>query len=351
MPPELRGSACPAGERLLPRQLRCSRARRLPPLQALPPERTQPQDRQAALVRTACHTIDTAEDAPALADLARAAGLSPYHFHRVFKAVTGVTPKAYALARRAARVQDGLGRAATVTEAIYDAGFNASSRFYEGAAGRLGMTPGAYRAGGLGTAIRFAVGECSLGAVLVAATDRGVCAIAFGDDPAPLLQDLQDRFPNAELLGADPAFEAIVAQVVAAVETPGKALDLPLDIRGTAFQQRVWQALRAIPPGRTATYAQIAATLGIPAAVRAVAGACAANTLALAIPCHRVIRTDGTLSGYRLGRRTQSHAPDPRAASHPTGSTKDAKLIVFPSARNSRSNWPGSARHGLPDPA
>ncbi len=265
------------------------------------PNEPSRQDRQAALVRTACHTIDTAEDAPALAALARAAGLSPYYFHRVFKDVAGVTPKAYALARRAARVQDGLGRATSVTEAIYDAGFNASSRFYEGAAGRLGMTPGTYRAGGLGTAIRFAVGECSLGAVLVAATDRGVCAIAFGDDPAPLLQDLQDRFPNAELLGADPAFEAIVAQVVAAVETPGKALDLPLDIRGTAFQQRVWQALRAIPPGRTATYAQIAATLGIPVAVRAVAGACAANTLALAIPCHRVIRTDGTLSGYRWG--------------------------------------------------
>ncbi len=265
------------------------------------PNEPSRQDRQAALVRAACHTIDTADDTPALAGLARAAGLSPYHFHRVFKDIAGITPKAYALARRAARLQDGLGRAASVTEAIYDAGFNASSRFYEGAGDRLGMTPTAYRAGGPGTAIRFALGECSLGAILVAATDRGVCAIIFGDDPAPLLRDLQDRFPKADLLGADPAFESTVAQVVAAVEAPGKALDLPLDIRGTAFQQRVWQALRAIPSGRTASYADIAAAIGTPAAVRAVAAACAANTLAIAIPCHRVIRADGALSGYRWG--------------------------------------------------
>ena len=258
-------------------------------------------ERHAALVRRACRTIDAAETPPALAELAGAAGLSPYHFHRVFKDVTGVTPKAYAAARRANRVQDGLREAGSVTAAIYDAGFNAPSRFYEGAAGRLGMTPGTYRAGGTGEAIRFAVGECSLGSVLVAATAKGVCAIAFGDDPAALLHGLQDRFPKAELVGGDPAFEATVAQVVGAVEAPGTGLDLPLDIRGTAFQQRVWQALRAIPPGRTATYAEVAAALGAPAAVRAVAGACAANTLAVAIPCHRVIRSDGALSGYRWG--------------------------------------------------
>ena len=265
------------------------------------PNEPSRQHRQAALVRAACHAIDTAEEAPALADLAHAAGLSPYHFHRVFKGVAGVTPKAYALARRAARVQDGLGRAASVTEAVYGAGFNASSRFYEGAVDRLGMTPGAYRAGGAGATIRFAVGECSLGAVLVAATGRGVCAIAFGDDPAALVHDLQDRFPKAELVGGDPAFEATVALVVGAVEAPGTGLDLPLDIRGTAFQQRVWQVLRAIPPGRTASYAEVAAAVGAPAAVRAVAGACAANTLAIAIPCHRVVRADGALSGYRWG--------------------------------------------------
>ncbi len=265
------------------------------------PNEPSRHERHAALVRAACRVIDTAEDMPVLAELARTAGLSPYHFHRVFKDIAGVTPKAYAMARRAARLQDGLGAAASVTEAIYDAGFNASSRFYAGAADRLGMTPRAYRAGGAGVAIRFAVGACSLGAILVAASETGVCAIAFGEDPAVLVRDLQDRFPKAELVGGDPAFEATVARVVGAVEAPGLGLDLPLDIRGTAFQQRVWQALRAIPPGRTASYAEIASAVGTPAAVRAVAGACAANTLAIAIPCHRVVRSDGALSGYRWG--------------------------------------------------
>ena len=265
------------------------------------PTEASQTERHAALVRQACRQIDAAEEPPTLADLARTAGLSPYHFHRVFKEVAGVTPKAYAAARRVARVQGGLGSADSVTQAIYEAGYNASSRFYEGATDRLGMTPTAYRKGGAGEAIRFAVGQCSLGAILVAATGKGVCAIAFGDDPAALVRDLQDRFPLADLTGCDPAFEATVARVVGAVEAPGLGLDLPLDIRGTVFQQRVWQALRAIPPGRTATYAEIAAALGTPAAVRAVAGACAANTLAIAIPCHRVIRSDGALSGYRWG--------------------------------------------------
>ena len=265
------------------------------------PDEPNQGERYAALVRRACRTIEAAETTPALAGLAAAAGLSPYHFHRVFKDVTGVTPKAYAVAQRAVRLQNGLQEAGSVTEAIFDAGFNASSRFYEGAAGRLGMAPRVYRAGGIGETIRFAVGQCSLGAVLIAATERGVCAIAFADDPAALLRDLQDRFPKAELVGGDPAFEATVAQVVGAIEAPGVALDLPLDIRGTVFQQRVWQALRAIPTGQTASYAAIAASVGSPGAVRAVAGACAANTLAVAIPCHRVIRSDGALSGYRWG--------------------------------------------------
>ena len=265
------------------------------------PNEASQAERHADLVRKACRLIDTAEDSPSLAQLAEAAGLSPYHFHRVFKEVAGVTPKAYAAARRAARLQSGLDTASSVTQAIYDAGYNASSRFYEGAADRLGMTPSTYRKGGAGAAIRFAVGQCSLGAILVAATETGVCAIAFGDDPAVLVHDLQDRFPKADLTGGDPAFEATVARVVGAVEAPGLGLDLPLDIRGTAFQQRVWQALRAIPAGRTATYTEIAAAIGAPAAVRAVAGACAANTLAIAIPCHRVIRSDGALSGYRWG--------------------------------------------------
>jgi AraC family transcriptional regulator of adaptative response/methylated-DNA-[protein]-cysteine methyltransferase len=212
-----------------------------------------------------------------------------------------VTPKGYADARRAARLQEGLDSSNSVTNAIYDAGFNAPSRFYESAAERLGMTPSAYRKGGVDTSIHFAVAQCSLGAILVATTDKGVCAISFGDEPDALVRALQDRFPKAELLGGDAGFEKLVARVVGFVEAPGQGLDVPLDIRGTAFQQRVWQALRAIPPGTTASYARIAAEIGAPAAVRAVAQACATNTLAVAIPCHRVVRSDGALSGYRWG--------------------------------------------------
>ncbi|HWK44834.1 MAG TPA: bifunctional DNA-binding transcriptional regulator/O6-methylguanine-DNA methyltransferase Ada [Stellaceae bacterium] len=257
--------------------------------------------RHAEAIAAACRLIEAAEEPPALAELAEAVGLSPFHFHRVFKTVTGVTPRAYAAALRTRRVRDGLATSATVTEAIYDAGFNASSRFYEQSAGMLGMTPGTFRRGGTDTEIRFAVGQCSLGAVLVAATDKGVCAIQLGDDPDQLVHDLQDRFPKAILEGRDIAFKRMVAQVVGFVEAPRQGLDLPLDVRGTAFQQRVWQALRQIPSGQTASYAEIAARIGAPSAVRAVAGACAANPAALAIPCHRVVRTDGSLSGYRWG--------------------------------------------------
>ena len=259
------------------------------------------KDRHAAIVRRACALIDAAEDVPGLEALAAEAGLSPFHFHRVFKQVTGITPKAYADARRSARLRAGLAAADSVTTAIYAAGFNAPSRFYARAPALLGMTPTAYRRGGADARVRFAVAQCSLGAILVAATDQGVCAITFGDAPEPLLRDLEDRFPKAELVGGDAAFEALVARVVGFVEAPGQALDLPLDIRGTAFQQRVWQALRAIPAGSTASYAQVAAAIGAPAAVRAVAQACASNALAVAIPCHRVVRSDGALSGYRWG--------------------------------------------------
>ncbi|HEY1453030.1 MAG TPA: methylated-DNA--[protein]-cysteine S-methyltransferase, partial [Roseiarcus sp.] len=242
-----------------------------------------------------------AEEAPKLADLAARAGMSPFHFHRLFKKVAGVTPRAYAAQIKARRAADGLRTAETITEAIYDAGFNSSSRFYESSSARLGMTPTAVRRGGKGAAIRFAIGQASLGAVLVAATDKGVCAIMLGDDPGELAHELQDRFPRAELVGGDPAFERMVAEVVGLIEAPGQGLDLPLDIRGTAFQERVWQALRAIPKGKTAAYAEIAAAVGQPKAVRAVAQACAANPLAVAIPCHRVVRSDGDLSGYRWG--------------------------------------------------
>jgi len=215
--------------------------------------------------------------------------------------VTGLTPKAYASAQRAARIRRGLLQSATVTEAIYGAGYNSSSRFYEQSDQMLGMTPSDYRGGGANQAIRFAVGECWLGAILVAQSRRGVCAILIGDDPDALVQDLQDRFPAAELIGGDTGFERLVASVVGLVETPRLGLDLPLDVRGTAFQQRVWQALRTIPAGATVSYSELAERIGAPASARAVAGACAANILAVAIPCHRVVRSDGSLSGYRWG--------------------------------------------------
>lgn len=258
--------------------------------------------RHAALVEEACRRIEAALQAPSLDELASTACLSPHHFHRVFKAVIGLTPKAYADAHRAnavrARLATGSG---SVTDAIFDAGYNANSRFYEQADAMLGMQPRQYRAGGMDARIMFAVGQCSLGAILVACSDKGVCAIALGDDADALLHELQDRFPCAELVGGDTAFERLVARVVGLIEVPNIGIDLPLDVRGTAFQQRVWQALRQIPAGQTASYAQIAEAIGSPRSVRAVAAACAANTLAVAIPCHRVVRSDGALSGYRWG--------------------------------------------------
>ena len=256
----------------------------------------------AARIAAACRRIEGATEPPSLAELATQAGLSTFHFHRLFKAATGLTPKQYADAHRAGRMRDALSRAdAKVTDAIFDAGFNATGRFYEQAGAVLGMTPRQYRAGGVDARIAFAIAQTSLGALLVARSVRGVCAISLGDDPDALLRELQDRFPRAELVGGDAGFERVVAQVVGLVEQPGVGHDLPLDVRGTAFQQRVWQALRRIPPGQTASYADIAARIGSPKAVRAVAQACAANTLAVAIPCHRVVRSDGALSGYRWG--------------------------------------------------
>jgi AraC family transcriptional regulator of adaptative response/methylated-DNA-[protein]-cysteine methyltransferase len=278
-----------------------ARAAGFRPCRRCRPDEPPLAERHAAAVARACREIEAAEETPPLAALATAAGMSPYHFHRVFKAATGVTPKAYANARRAQRLRAGLDRGERVTDAIYDAGYGSSSRFYERAGERLGMTPRAFRDGGRDTELRFAVAECSLGALIVAASDRGIAAIAFGDDPAALVEDLQDRFPNATLIGGDAAFEATVARVVGFVEAPATGLELPLDVRGTAFQERVWQALRAIPAGTTATYTEIATAIGLPKAVRAVAQACAANPTAVAIPCHRVVRTDGSLSGYRWG--------------------------------------------------
>ena len=263
------------------------------------PDDGGPRHRDAILA--ACRAIEGAEQFPDLATLAAAAGYSPGHFHRLFKGMTGLTPKGYAAAHRARLLRAALPRADSVTEAVYAAGFAASSRFYDVSEAMLGMAPARYRRGGMAETLRFAVGECALGAILVASSDRGVAAILFGDDPGALLRDLQDRFPAADLVGADPDYEATVARVVALVERPGLGLDLPLDIRGTAFQQRVWQALAAVPAGTTATYGDIAAAIGRPRAVRAVAGACAANAHAVAIPCHRIVRRDGDPSGYRWG--------------------------------------------------
>jgi AraC family transcriptional regulator, regulatory protein of adaptative response / methylated-DNA-[protein]-cysteine methyltransferase len=272
------------------------------PCRRCKPDQPPLEQVHAAKVAEACRAIETADEAPSLATLAARAGLSPYHFHRVFKAITGVTPKAYAAAHRTRRVRRELKKASkTVTEAIYDAGFNSGGRFYETAGQVLGMTPTDYRAGGAETRMHFAVGECSLGSVLVARTARGVCAILLGDDPEALVRELEDRFPNATLVGGDAAFEAVVARVIGFVEQPALGLDLPLDVRGTAFQQRVWQALREIPAGSTVSYAEIAARIGEPNGARAVAQACGSNALAVAIPCHRVVRADGALSGYRWG--------------------------------------------------
>lgn len=264
-------------------------------------DRSAAAERRAALVAQACRQIAMAFTPPSLETLAQQAGISVFHFHRLFKAETGLSPKAYADALRADRLRQALTGASTITQAIYDAGFNSNSRFYEASDRLLGMRPKDYKSGGLNTDMRFAVGECSLGAILVARSSRGICAIWLGDDPEQLVQELQDRFPLAQLSGDDPEFEQWVAQVVGFVEAPGLGLNLPLDVRGTAFQQRVWQALRDLAPGQTASYAEIAQRIGAPKAVRAVAQACGANPLAVAIPCHRVIRRDGDLSGYRWG--------------------------------------------------
>ncbi len=255
----------------------------------------------ATKITAACRLIEASEQTLSLDQLAAQAGLSTYHFHRLFKATTGVTPKAYQTAHRARRMRSALKRCDSVTDAIFDAGYNSNARFYEQSNAVLGMTPTNYRAGGTNTEIRFAIGECTLGAILVAQSERGVCAILLGDDADALVRDLQDRFPQASLIGGDGKFEQLIAAVVGMVEAPRIGLDLPLDVRGTAFQQRVWLALREIPVGATASYAEVAQRIGAPSAVRAVAQACAANALAVAIPCHRVVRSDGGLSGYRWG--------------------------------------------------
>ncbi len=273
----------------------------LRPCKRCKPEDTAPEAERAGIIARACRQIEDAEYPPTLAELADAAGLSQFHFHRLFKAATGLTPKDYAMTLTRQRMRDGLPAAGSVTEAIYDAGYSSSSRFYEKAEGTLGMAPKTYRAGGNGVHIRYAVAPCWLGLAIVAATEKGICALFFGDDEEELAAALRGRFPAARIEAGGEALSEWLSAAIAAVEEPERAADLPLDIRGTAFQQRVWQALREIPPGRTATYTDIARSIGDARAVRAVAGACAANPIAVAIPCHRIIRSDGDLAGYRWG--------------------------------------------------
>jgi AraC family transcriptional regulator, regulatory protein of adaptative response / methylated-DNA-[protein]-cysteine methyltransferase len=254
-----------------------------------------------AKIEKVCRLIERSEETPSLEKLAKHAEMSVFHLHRVFKAITGLTPSGYNTAHRTKRVRQTLGKSQSVTDAIYDAGFNSNSRFYESANEVLGMTPTSFRDGGANTVIHFAIAECSLGSILVAKSERGVCAILMGDDPLLLARDLQDQFLKAELVGDESGYEDLVAKVIGLVERPGVGVDLPLDIRGTAFQQRVWKALQQVPVGTTASYSDIAKLIGMPKAVRAVAQACGANKLAVAIPCHRVIKNDGALSGYRWG--------------------------------------------------
>jgi AraC family transcriptional regulator of adaptative response/methylated-DNA-[protein]-cysteine methyltransferase len=265
------------------------------------PDGLSPDVENAAIVAKACRLIEQSEEVPSLTKLAEAVDRSPGYFHRLFKKATGLTPKAYADGTRAGRIRNELGKDVSVTEAIYSAGFNSTGRFYEQSTSLLGMTPTRYKAGGQNEEIRVAIGQSSLGAILVASSDKGVASILIGDDPNTLVENLQDRFPKACLVGGDADYETLVAQVVGFVEAPQLGLDLPLDVRGTAFQQRVWQALREIPAGRTASYTEVAARIGAPKSVRAVASACAANNIAVAIPCHRVVRNDGALSGYAWG--------------------------------------------------
>ena len=291
-----------------------------------------------AAVANACRLIESAAELPGLESLAKSVGLSQSHFHRVFKALTGITPKTYATALRTKRVRHGLASGKSVTAAAYSAGFQSSSRFYAASWKMLGMTPKKYRAGGRGEKIRFAVGQCSLGSILVAATDKGICAVALGDDPSALVNDLHDRFRQSELIGGVAKFEKLVAQVIGFVERPSAGCNLPLDVQGTAFQQRVWQLLCKIPCGKTATYTQIARRLGRPSAVRAVASAIAANPIAVAIPCHRVIRTGGALAGYRWGIDRKA-ALLARESANENGTTAKSKSLRPPSSPRRESSW------------
>ncbi|WON73442.1 bifunctional DNA-binding transcriptional regulator/O6-methylguanine-DNA methyltransferase Ada [Nitrosospira sp. Is2] len=292
------------------------------PCKRCQPDRAPLVEQYADKVTYACRVIEECEAIPSLEELAKKVGMSGYHFHRAFKHLTGLTPRQYAAAQREKRMRNQLRRGGSVTDAIFDAGYSSSGRFYEQSDKVLGMVPSHYRAGGVDTEIRFAIGECSLGSILVAQSDRGICALLLGSDPGKLARDLQDSFPRATLIGGDADFEELVATVIGSIEAPGIGLNLPLDVRGTAFQQRVWHALREIPPGQTESYADVANRIGAPGSVRAVGQACAANKLAVAIPCHRVVRIDGALAGYRWGVERKQVLLEKESGSRPEGEVR-----------------------------
>ena len=277
-----------------------------------------PAQRHLAAVERACALLEKSDTMPSLGELADAAGISRFHFHRVFKQITGATPRDYARTHRLGRFAEKLDAGEPVTEAIYASGFGSSSRAYEAAPAALGMTPGARQRGGSGQTIRFVTVGTPLGWALVAATGRGICMTALADDRDSLVDALKQRFPAAVVIAGDGELKDWADRIVGFITAPGQNLDLPLDIQGTAFQARVWRALQKIPPGRTATYTEIAAAIGQPKAVRAVAQACATNKVALLVPCHRVIRSDGELGGYRWGvERKRALLSRERAAAAP----------------------------------
>jgi AraC family transcriptional regulator of adaptative response/methylated-DNA-[protein]-cysteine methyltransferase len=262
-------------------------------------KRCLPDDvgRDAEGVARAIALIAAQEEGLSLEVLAAEAGYAPHHFHRIFKRATGVTPAAYVRAARAKRAQAALSEGGSITEAIYAAGYSAPSRFYAESKGRLGMTPSAWKNGGAGVTIRWAIAQTTLGKMLLAATDKGICRLSFDEDAG----ELRRRFPRADIVPGGADFADLVKRAVAAVDHPAQMPSLPLDVQGTAFQQAVWAALQGIPPGETRTYAQIAAAVGKPKAVRAAGTANGANNIAVLIPCHRVIRTDGSMGGYAYG--------------------------------------------------
>ncbi|WP_230413796.1 bifunctional DNA-binding transcriptional regulator/O6-methylguanine-DNA methyltransferase Ada [Undibacterium umbellatum] len=265
------------------------------------PDGVSQEHSRNSMIETACQLIKNSEAPLKLETLASKMAMSPHHFHRIFKELTGVTPKQYQSALQKEKVRSLLNQSASISGAIYDAGYNSASRFYEMAGAMLGMSPKAYRAGAEDLQMQYMVCESALGLLLIASTEKGICTIEFGDSASVLEQVLQQRFPKASIRAAETHFKEWVTSILAYIQQPRGLLDLPLDVQGTAFQQRVWKALQDIPPGQTASYAEIAKRIGSPSSVRAVANACASNQFAVAIPCHRVIRSDGDVTGYRWG--------------------------------------------------